>query len=189
MIEYIINSFDQQFPEIAGYTLVAFVVAIVVWKAAKFYMATTKIHTEFPRIQSILTDIKTGFTTLNQVLLEKQVISKSCFSNENSPRVINDIGIKLYEQSGAGKVYKDIEPSLMTELETKKFESLLELEQSCLEVLLQKRNDQKFKDIQNFAFEHPTFEGKPLTYTDILFILSLRLRDDFRKKHPDSDLG
>ncbi len=77
----------------------------------------------------------------------------------------------------------------MTELESKKFESLLELEQSCLEVLLQKRNDQKFKNIQNFAFEHPTFEGRTLTYIDILFVLSLKLRDDFREKHPDSELG
>ena len=55
--------------------------------------------------------------------------------------------------------------------------------------MLQKRNDQKFKGIQNFAFEHPNFEDKSLTYTDILFILSLKLRDDFIKTHPNSKLG
>ena len=170
----LINYLNQNSPEIAGYILVAVIVAILVWKVAKFYIATTKVHTEFPVIKSILTDIKTGFATLNQVLLEKQVISKSCFSNANSPRIINELGKRLYEQSGAKKVYEDIKPSLIADLENKKFESLLELEQGCLNLMLQKRNDQKFKGIQNFAFEHPNFEDKSLTYTDILFILSLK---------------
>src|ERR1035441_5553522 len=112
MLEYFVNYLVQHFPQIGGYVLVAVIVAILVWKIAKFYIATTKIHAEFPVIQSILTEIKAGFATLNQVLLEKQVISKSCFSNANSPRVINELGKRLYEQSGAGKVYEDIKPSL-----------------------------------------------------------------------------
>lgn len=188
-IEYIGSKIIENFPQFAGYVLIALVVGFIVCKCTIFYINTSKSITKLPAIEVTLKRIEQGFLTLNQVLLEKSVISQSCFSNENSPRVINELGKELLEKSGAKIVYDEIKSILMTELENKKFESLLELEQRCLEVLLQKRDDQKFKNIQNFAFEHPTFKSKPLTYIDILFVISLELRDDYRKNHPDSKLG
>jgi hypothetical protein len=176
-------------PQIATYVLVALVVGIVVWKTAVFYVNTKKATSKFPAIEISLGKIDKGLTTLNQILLEKSVISQSCYSNENSPRVISDIGKKLYSESGAEKLFNIIKPELVAELEQKKFDSLLELERESLNVLIDKMNDPRFKDIQNFAFEHPTFEGSPLTYTDILFIMSLNLRDDYRQKYPESNLG
>ncbi|MDP3957533.1 MAG: hypothetical protein Q8Q10_03475 [bacterium] len=123
---------------------------------------------------------------MNNVLLEKQVISHSCYSQENSPRVINPLGQKLYEQSGAKDLMEKVKGKLLKELETnKKIDSLLELERESLNTMLNRMDDKEFKNIQNFAFEHPKFEGNPLTFTDILFVMALVLRDLYRGKHPE----
>ena len=189
MAQYIFDKLIQYFPQIGAYTLIALVVGLIVWKAASFYIKTQNTVSKFPMIETVLSKIDKGFTTLNQVLLEKQVISQSCYSNENSPRVVNEIGKKLFKESGAEELFEKIKEELMSELESKKFDSLLELERSCLNVLLEKMNDNRFKNIQNFAFQNPKYEGLPLSYTDMLFVMALMLRDYYREKYPESNLG
>src|SRR3989344_3564221 len=129
MVEYISSKLIEYFPQIAGYAIVALIVGFVVWKVANFWIETNKSVGKLPAIETTLKRIEQGFLTLNQVLLEKTVISQSCFSNENSPRVINQIGKALFEESGSKKVYEEIKAVLMQELEKKSFDSLLELEQ------------------------------------------------------------
>ena len=207
MIDYILQKLSEYYPQVSTYFIIILVVAFVVYKLTIFYKDTkdnnkkfgemegslSRIdkdnNKKFGEIEGSLNRIDKGFTTLNQILLEKNVISKSCYSEENSPRVINKIGLKLYSESGAEKLFDNIEDELLLELEKKHFDSLLELERSSLDVLMDKMNDIRFKDIQNFAFEHPTFDNNPLTYTDLLFIMSLKLREAYREKYPQSNLG
>jgi hypothetical protein len=188
MLEIILKLFEYA-PQIATYGLVVILVAAIVWKAAVFYINTKRATDKFPKIETTLGKIDKGLATLNQILLEKTVITQSCYSNENSPRVVNELGQRLLKDSGAEKLFNEIESELIAGLEKTKFDSLLELERSSLNVLLDKMNDPRFKDVQNFAFEHPTFDGKPLTYTDMLFLMSLKLRDAYREKYPESKLG
>lgn len=207
MIDYILQKLFEYYPQVSTYFIIILVVVFVVYKFTIFYKDTkdnnrkfgeiegslNKIdednNKKFGEIEGSLNRIDKGFTTLNQILLEKNVISKSCYSEENSPRVINKIGLKLYSESGAEKLFDNIKDELLLELEKKHFDSLLELERSSLDVLMDKMNDIRFKDIQNFAFEHPTFDNNPLTYTDLLFIMSLKLREAYREKYPQSNLG
>ncbi len=189
MFDYAIQKLIEYFPQVSTYFIIILVAIFVTYKITVFYINTKKINSKFPEIEDTLERIDKGFTTLNQILLEKNVISRSCYSEENSPRVINQIGQKLYTESGASGLFENIKDELISELEKKHFDSLLELERSSLDVLIEKMSDIRFKDIQNFAFQHPTFDSNPLTYTDILFIMSLRLRDLYREKHNDSSLG
>jgi len=85
MVEYISSKLIEYFPQIAGYAIVALIVGFVVWKVANFWIETNKSVGKLPAIETTLKRIEQGFLTLNQVLLEKTVISQSCFSNENSP--------------------------------------------------------------------------------------------------------
>lgn len=189
MWDTIYNYLLTKYPLITSYAILIIIVIFFTYKFCKFYFETKETNNEFPNIKQTLGKIDKGLTTLNQILLEKTVITQSCYSNENSPRVLNALGSKLLSDSGANDIFQEIEPELIKELEKKKFDSLLELERNSLMVLIERMNDSRFKNIQNFAFEHPTFEGQSLTYTDILFVMSLKLRDAYRTKYPDSKLG
>ena len=46
-------------------------------------------------------------------------------------------------------------------------------------------DDLSYKPIQDFAFQHPTYKNNPLTYSDILFLIALKLRDFYRGRHTD----
>lgn len=189
MIDPILQKLIDSYPQIATYFIIVLVVGFTVYKFTIFYKDTKDNNKKFGEVEEMLFRVDKGFTILNQILLEKNVISKSCYSDENSPRVINQLGLKLYSESGAEKLFHSIKNELLLDLEKKEFDSLLELERSSLDVLMDKMNDIEFKDVQNFAFEHPTFNGHPLTYTDILFMMSLKLREAYREKYPQSELG
>ena len=62
---------------------------------------------------------------------------------------------------------------------------MLELERECFEMMLGQKNDDALITVQNFVYEHPHFEGKPLTYSDVLFAMSLKLRDMYMARHPE----
>jgi len=188
MLEIILNYLITHFPQIAGYAVLFFFVVYVTFKLAKFYLNTNKTNEELPGIKFSLAKIDKGLTTLNQILLEKTVISQSCYSNEASPRAVSDLGEKVLQQSGADALFETLAPELIDELEKTKPDSLLELERNALQILLAKMDDPRFKDIQNFVFQHPTFDSNPLTYTDVLFLMSLNLRDSYRKRYPQSPL-
>lgn len=185
MLEWAIQQSVTHFPQIAGYSALIIVVTVLTWKVAHFYGASKSIHKEFPDIKSLLTKIESGLSTLNQVLLEKNVINKSCFSNANSPRIINEKGNDLLKISGSLPAYESVKKDFLTTLESRKFESLLELERVCLNLFLEKMNDPRLIPIQNYVFEHPTYNDNPVGYVDILFLLSLKLRDYYREKHPE----
>ena len=56
-------------------------------------------------------------------------------------------------------------------------------------MLLLHRDEPRFRLLQDFVYQHPTFNAKPLTYTDILFMVALKLRDFYRERHPALTAG
>ena len=184
-MEYLFSFLIQYYPQIAVYGIILFLVVVITIKATDFYSQTRRLHADMPTVQTTLTKIDTGLTLLNNVLLEKTIISQSCYSNGNSPRVISSLGIQLLNESGANPIFEAIKGEFVMELEAKTINSLLELEKESLNVMLVHRDEARFKPLQDFAYQHPTFNDMPLTYTDLLFVVALKLRDFYRTRHPD----
>jgi hypothetical protein len=185
MIQYFLDKLIQYYPQIAGYCVLIAIVVYLTYKLTTFYTNTTNLQKEFPDIKTLLAKIDSGLKTLNTILLDKNVINQSCYSNGNSPRVINAIGNDLLTDSGSLPLYESIKDEFLGLLEAKKFESLLELERESLNVFLTRMDDPRFVPLQNYVFQHPTFKTTPLTYTDILFLLGLKLRDLYLENHPE----
>ena len=182
-MEYLFSFLIQYYPQIAGYGIAAFLLVLATIKIYGFYSKTKQLHTDVPTIRTTLAKIDTGLTLLNSVLLEKTIISQSCYSNDNSPRVVSPLGERLLSESGANAILESVKGEFVLELEAKTIASLLELEKESLNVMLAHRNDMRFKQLQDFAYQHPTFNSTPLTYTDILFVVALKLRDFYRGRH------
>ena len=166
----------------------AVVVAVVTIFLTRFYMETHKVLDDYPSSRQMLSEIHAGLILLNTVLLEKNVISQSCYSGMNSPRVLNEAGRELLKESEADKLYNQLQEGLLKELEGQEVTTLLALEQASLQLLLLKRNEPEFKPLQDFAFEHPTFKKNPLSYIDILYAMSLLLRDAYRERHTELEI-
>jgi hypothetical protein len=184
-IDFFITEYIKIFPQWAGFVLFVAAVIYIVWKASEFYFKTKSTNQQIIEINSTLSRMEGALAILNSVLLEKNIISKSCFSQENSPRVLNELGKKLLEESGAERVFEEMKEELLSALETESPESLLEIERKALEVMLANMSNPHLREVQNFAFEHPSFGGSPLTYSDILFTVALQLRDEYRSRHPE----
>lgn len=185
MPDTIWNFLMQRYPAIAIALFVLLLVIVATWKFCAFYSKTQNTMKEIPDIKKMLQNIHTGLLSLNSILIEKSVIGQSCYSSANSPRALNDVGKRLLEQSGADKLLEDKKEVLISELEKQKVDTLLRLEQLSLQVLIYKMNRPEFKALQDFAFQNPAFDGNPLSYIDILYVMSLALRDEYRNKHPE----
>ena len=179
VLKYLIDNY----PQIGLGCILLFLICFLVYKCTKFYLKTKGVCDDFPALKKLLEKIDKGFTTLNQILIEKNVISTSCYSEGNSPRSLNERGEMLYKESGAERLFIQIKDELILELEKRGQDSSLELEANALKVMFDKMNDPEFKDVQNFAYNHPNFNGTSLTYTDILFVMALKLRDAHIEKH------
>ena len=77
MLSLILNQFLEHWPQFSIYLLLVLLVALTNSKATQFYIASQKTNKEFPAIAELLQKIHNAIHTLNMVLLEKNVISKS----------------------------------------------------------------------------------------------------------------
>ncbi len=176
-MEYIIRLAIDYFPPISWYTTAAAALVLATVKIHSFYIKTTAHHAEVPSIKDLLEHIDKGLATLNNVLLEKNIISHSCYSGNRSPRTINALGTQLMKESGAEIIFHAQKERLAAELAAKHAASLLQLEREALNVMIAHRDDPAFLPLQDFVYRHPMFDGTPLTYTDLLFVMALILRD------------
>lgn len=183
MMDSIFNFIGAYHPEFFQDIILLAAVAFAASKITTFYLKTVKLHEDMPAMRTTLARIDKGFALLNSVLLEKTVISRSCYSQEASPRAINTLGEQLLRESGAREVFETKKFDLLRELERMPIDSRLALEREAMNLMLAHRDDEDCRPLQDFAFEHPTFNGKPLTYADILFVIALKLRDFYRTRH------
>lgn len=187
---------------IGVFALVLIVIATI--RITTFVNKSNKIHEEFPGVKTDLgklkTDLKclpeiqasmskmhTALSSLNTVLLDKQLINTTCYASSNSPLALNTAGNNLIKESGADVIFESMKKELIEDLLAKDVKSLLQLERASLALLFSKMDDPRFKQLQDFAFEHPTFENNSLSFSDILFVMSLVLRDSYRSQHPELD--
>jgi hypothetical protein len=184
-MEYFLNFLIQDYQQVALYLVALYSVIFITVKITTFYNKTSELHTKVPNMERLLEKIDTGLAALNDALLGKSIIDKSYYSRDHSPRNVNELGEQLFKESGAETAFASIKDSLTEELSLKQINSLLQLQMGSLNVMLAHRDDPLLKPLLDFAYEHPTYHNTPLDYTDILFVVSLKLRDYYISKHPE----
>ncbi|HUC01329.1 MAG TPA: hypothetical protein VMA75_00285 [Candidatus Paceibacterota bacterium] len=184
-MEYFFAFLIQDYQQIALYLVVLYSVIWITAKVSGFYFKTSELHTKMPNIERLLEKLDIGLAALNDALLGKSVIDKSYYSRDRSPRTVNELGERLFKESGAEAAFAAMKDPLVDELASKQIHSLLQLQTASLNVMIAHRNDPILKPLQDFVYEHPTYHNTPLGYTDLLFVVSLKLRDYYISKHPE----
>lgn len=115
------------------------------------------------------------------------------FSAKHSPRVLNENGISLLQDCGGNEFLKQYTDYFISKIETLKPKTALDVEELALAVLQISTSDDMFIPIKNWVYNAPmrelhypdgTSKSQEITLEDILFVMSIPLRDRYLEKNP-----
>lgn len=115
------------------------------------------------------------------------------FSAKHSPRVLNENGISLLQDCGGNEFLKQYTDYFISKIETLKPKTALDVEELALAVLQTSTSDDMFIPIKNWVYNAPmrelhypdgTSKSQEITLEDILFVMSIPLRDRYLEKNP-----
>lgn len=119
--------------------------------------------------------------------------SSQAFSSKHSPRVLNENGISLLNDFG-GKEFLDKNMDIfIAKIEKFQPKTPLDVENYALAVLQTSTVDDIFNPIKNWVYNAPirsiknpdgSTSEKEVTLDDVIFVLSLPIRDAYLEKHP-----
>lgn len=112
---------------------------------------------------------------------------------KKSPSQLNEEGERIFEELGGASFLEANGPRLMDEMEQKKPQTPFDVELFARSVLFDSLSDPAFNDIKRWVYEAPmrkqTIDGVEKTYVvsidDVVFVLSIPLRDLYLKYHPE----
>lgn len=139
---------------------------------------------DFKDMRKDIARMDKGFLKLNTTLMNKGLLSESCYSEAHSPRQLNDLGKLLYERSGMKALLENesyLERLFVTVSEYKP-QTDLDIETFAFQALLDHSNDVEMRTIKDFVYNNPKFEGKSLVFTDAIHVGSLELRNKYQAK-------
>ena len=102
------------------------------------------------------------------------------YTENKSPRQLNKAGCELLNVSGMKKIIDDNLDGFISELEDKKFENYLDLENGCIYFLRDKEDSRITNALKNFLFNNPQY-----SLDAILLVGGIYLRNKYTKKNPD----
>ena len=106
----------------------------------------------------------------------------SIFAQKNSPRALNDLGMRIYGEIQGQEFLKENKDILFEYIEKEDPQTRLDVETYAMQALMSMTGDKVFNRLKDYVYEAPAVElsdGKKyeITIGDICFILSIPLRD------------
>ncbi len=166
-----------------------------------FYVALHRF--QFNRIFKTHAEIKDEILDIHNASMEMQkcldgnfenytpihMLEKLRWSTPHSPLDLNEAGEKLFKESKMDELMKGNMPKLIKLLDERKPDNRLDAQKLSFDILAKYIIEKKelLRQIKEFVYEHPKFEGNELNVADIIYVGSLVLRDEYLEKH--SELG
>jgi len=132
--------------------------------------------------------IDENMTKIITILTISDPDTTAAFSLKHSPSQLNEVGEKLYNECGGDKMLTDNGNFLIKLMEKDFPETALDVENKAYEVLLSNSYMSIFNHLKQWVYNCPEWiiDSKKYTITmkDVCYVLSLKLRDLYLKKHP-----
>lgn len=150
-------------------------------------------------IREDLSEVKTKVSFLVDAVNARQtksvITSINDFSVKQSPRRLNDNGVRLFAEIDGDRFLNDNLSFFIGQIDRLAPKTALDVENSALAVLKINSNNDIFIPIKNWVYNAPAqtmydSEGNPtgtkeVSLDDVLFVISLPLRDEYLRKHPE----
>ena len=180
------------------------------WKVSKYHSSVEDYKKKVDKLpceshsSSLrdLSDIKNVVSSTNDIVTE---LSKWVMHTDNSmidilapkhsPRIMTELGKKLFEISKAKSTIDSNKDFFITEIEKTAPKTAFDVEDNALEVLLKNLSNDIFQDIKNYIYNEPEVISLKtnnndtvrirISLTIILRLMAIELRDIYLNKHPE----
>lgn len=147
-----------------------------------------EVHTAIGIIQNDINELKI-------YLMVKNPKAAPIFSGKHSPRQLNDLGKKVYEDIHGEDFLNENLELFISAIDELKPQTALDVETSALSVLIENTNNPIFNRLKMWVYNSPSVQipvgkdGETTEYaivmSDICFILSIPLRDKYLARHSE----
>jgi hypothetical protein len=102
-----------------------------------------------------------------------------------SPRQVTEPGHELLELCGAKQLFADKMDVFVSKLEEVEPKTALDVESQALKVLWALTDEDYFNRIKNYLYNNPKFKDGEVNLTTVCMLMSLELRNEYLKRHPE----
>lgn len=133
-----------------------------------------------------MADMKADISGIKSVLIQKFPNAAEVFCMKKSPRVLNELGEKIFNQINGKQFLEDNKKFFFSKIDERKPKTALDVEYAANVACSANTDNDIFNDIKDFVYNAPSImipgdNGKErpydITLGDICFILSIPLRD------------
>lgn len=132
-----------------------------------------------------LESLKEMVRNIERILLKNDINLMDSLSITKSPRQLSEIGIQLYNESGCKDLILGYTDYFIGKLEERNPKTALDVETESHSVLLSLSDEDKFKKIKDYLYNHPKFENSDIDINTLCFVMSLELRNIYLQKHKE----
>lgn len=133
-----------------------------------------------------MVDMKADISGIKSVLIQKFPNAAEVFSMKKSPRVLNELGEKVFAQINGKQFLTDNKQFFFSKIDERKPKTALDVENAANIACSAYTDNDIFNNIKDFVYNAPSImipgdNGKERSYDitlgDVCFILSIPLRD------------
>lgn len=170
----------------------------VAWKLAKYHSRLEETNKKVDGLpcadhNAKYMAIMDRLNTIITYLQTKYPTSVNIFSAKASPRKLNKLGERLYDESSAGEFLSRNIDRLIQLIDDKKPQTALDVENYANEVLLESLDSEAFNGLKRWVYNSPSWpieingekRDYSITMNDICFVISIKLRDAYLERHPE----
>lgn len=152
------------------------------------------VKSDISNVKSDIKDIKSDLMAIKTVLAQKFPKFTMVMAQKKSPRKLNELGLKIFNQINGPQFLKDNKEFLFNKIDSMKPKTALDVEDAAKFACIGYTNNDIFNNIKLFVYNAPAIqikdgEGKEkdyeLTLSDVCYTLSIPLRDMYLEAHPE----
>ena len=219
-MEPILSYLIEKWPIFAMFVVTVIVTAIVVWIISKWYHRFSKVEKKVDTLpcekqdelqhrivkveetveelpcekhEEIHKGIKEELIAIRTFLVTKFPINEDALSRKNSPRRLNEDGLKLFHDIKGEELLNQNKEHFFEFIDRNNPKTPFDVEIHAVSAILVHLDDDMFISIKNWVYNSPTRKimvdgiekDYAITMNEVCFVLSLPLRDMYLDLHPE----
>ncbi len=143
--------------------------------------------------ENLFRDIREQLVEIRTILTIKSPIVESSFLHKNSPRELNEAGVKLFNDIKGEEFLTKNKEILIKSIDDKNPKTAFDVEESALAVLFTLMDNDMFIGMKNWVYNSSPRKilvdgiekDYVITMNEVCFVLSLPLRNMYLELHPE----
>lgn len=150
-----------------------------------------KNEQEHEKLMKLLSESNEKINSIERFLIKNGGAEPNEFTRMKSPRQLSEKGWKLFKESGAFDFFNKNKDGLMrllnAELSRMKHVTAYDVDTTAAKICFDLSDNKEFKEIKDFVYTHPIYEGINILINTITMLMGIELRNEYLKLHPEID--